>query len=196
MSQTLLRVLFLRAFVVLGAASAPIALAVATTPTPAPTAPASPTSGQRQSVIELAPASGSKVTGQITAVPMADGVHLTGTLRGFEAKSVHGFHVHEKGDCSSVDASSAGDHFNPSSAAHGKMGPGVHHAGDINNLVADDHGVAQVDVHLPGVSLGTGGATDIANRALVAHAVADDYTTQPAGNSGTRVACGVIPVPR
>jgi len=107
-----------------------------------------------------------------------------------------GFHIHERGDCSAVDASSAGNHFNPSGAAHGRAGTGKHHLGDMDNLRADAQGRANVDIHLKGVTLGGGAATDIAGRALVVHANADDYRSQPAGNAGVRIACGVIRVVR
>ena len=127
---------------------------------------------------------------------MGDGVHLRGTVGGLAPNSQHGIHVHEKGDCSAVDASSAGGHFNPGASTHGRAGSGPHHAGDMDNLVADHEGVAQINIHLHGVTLGGGAANDIAGRALVVHATADDYTSQPAGNSGARVACGVITITR
>lgn len=140
----------------------------------------------------LASASGSLVSGRVALVPMADGVHLTGTLGGFLPNSTHAIHVHEKGDCSAVDASSAGGHFNPTASAHGRASAPVHHAGDMDNLVAGADGTAQLDIHLRGVTLGGNAANDIAGRSIVVHAAADDYTSQPAGNSGARVACGVI----
>ena len=142
----------------------------------------------------LASASGSLVSGKVTVTPMAGGVHLTGTVGGLPANSTHGFHIHEKGDCSAADASSAGPHFNPSAAPHGKAESGAHHAGDMDNVVANAEGVVNLDVHVSGVTLGGGAANDIAGRALVVHAAPDDYTSQPAGNAGARVACGVITV--
>ena len=75
-------------------------------------------------------------------------------------------------------------------------GTGKHHLGDMDNLRADAQGRANVDIHLKGVTLGGGAATDIAGRALVVHANADDYRSQPAGNAGVRIACGVIRVVR
>jgi Cu-Zn family superoxide dismutase len=102
--------------------------------------------------------------------------------------------VHEKGDCSAVDATSAGPHFNPFNTPHGKTDAGAHHAGDMNNITTDAEGVAKIDVHLTGVTLGGGAVNDIANRALIVHAAPDDYASQPAGNAGARVACGVIKV--
>lgn len=174
------------------------ACAGAPTQSPAPAASATPAahnaSTARQAVANLASASGSLVSGRLTLVPMGDGVHVTGEIGGLQANSQHGFHIHEKGDCSAADASSAGGHYNPAAKAHGRAGHGAHHAGDGDNLVADARGVARVDAHFSGVSLGGGSANDIAGRALIVHANADDYSSQPAGNAGARVACGLIRV--
>jgi Cu-Zn family superoxide dismutase len=127
---------------------------------------------------------------------MGDGLHLRGEVGGLMPGSRHGFHIHEKGDCSAADASSAGGHFNPTGQPHGRAGQGAHHAGDADNLVADAKCVARVDAHLGGLSLGNGAANDVAGRAVIVHAAADDYSSQPAGNAGARVACGVIQVVR
>ena len=164
----------------------------------APRAPAPPPaqSTAQAAAVNLASASGSLISGKATLQPMGDGVHLRGTVGGFAPHSQHGIHVHEKGDCSAADASSAGAHFNPAASAHGRAGHGVHHAGDMDNLVADGDGVAQINLHLHGVTLGGGAANDIAGRALVVHAAPDDYASQPAGNAGARVACGVITITR
>lgn len=181
--------------VLLAAATAVFLTACGTTPPPQPVKVEVPTaSTARQAVANLASASGSLVSGKATLVPMSGGVHLTGTVGGLPPNSTHGFHVHEKGDCSAVDASSAGPHFNPFAAAHGKAESGAHHAGDMDNVVANNEGVATLDIHVNGVTLGGGAVNDIAGRALVVHAAPDDYTSQPAGNAGSRVACGVIRV--
>ena len=169
--------------------------ACASTPPPPPQAAPAVSTAQAGSV-NLASSSGSLVSGKVTLRPMGDGVHLTGTVGGFAANSHHGIHVHEKGDCSAVDASSAGGHFNPTATVHGKAGSGAHHAGDMDNLAADGEGVARVDIHLRSVTLGGGAANDIAGRALIVHLAPDDYRSQPAGNSGARVACGIITVVR
>ncbi|MEV5120982.1 superoxide dismutase family protein [Stenotrophomonas indicatrix] len=144
----------------------------------------------------LAPASASIVSGRLVLKTESGGVHLTGLVGGLQPMQQAGFHIHERGDCSAVDASSAGNHFNPAGVAHGRAGSGKHHLGDIDNLQADAQGRANIDVHLKGVTLGGGAATDIAGRSLVVHARADDYRSQPAGNAGVRIACGVIRVTR
>jgi Cu-Zn family superoxide dismutase len=103
----------------------------------------------------------------------------------------HGFHVHEAGDCSAPDASSAKGHFNPAGKQHGHHGGGERHAGDMPNLVADAAGNATVNGEVTLLSLGND-ANGIINRSVVIHADPDDYKSQPAGNSGKRVACGTI----
>ena len=143
----------------------------------------------------LAPASGSLVSGTLAFVPMGDGVHVTGDIGGLAPNSTHGFHIHETGDCSAADASSAGGHFNPSGEAHGRASAPHHHLGDNDNLVADANGVAHVTAHFAGVVLGGGGADDIVGKAVIVHANPDDYASQPSGNSGARIACGVISAP-
>lgn len=177
-----------------GCASAPPAAPpVPPTPPPQATPPqATPHTPVAQATANVAPASGSLVSGRLTLVPMGNGVHIRGDLGGLAPGSAHGFHVHANGDCSAADASSAGGHFNPAATPHGRAEGGPHHAGDIDNLVADGSGVAHVDAHVAGVSLGGDPRTDILGRALVVHAAPDDYRSQPSGNSGARIACGVI----
>lgn len=182
----------------LAAAIAALALpacGVAPPPRPEAAVPVPQSTAQHASVV-LAPASGSLVSGKLTATPAADGVRLTGEIGGLPRGGTHALHIHERGDCSAADASSAGGHFNPGQQPHGRAGRGPHHAGDLDNLVADAHGVARVDARARGVTLGGGGANDIAGRAVVIHAAPDDYVSQPAGNAGARVACGIIRVLR
>ncbi len=167
--------------------------ACASAPKPAPAPPPS-LSTAKEGRANLAPASGSLVSGRVTLRPMTDGVHLTGTVGGFLPNSVHAIHVHEKGDCTAADASSAGGHFNPMGQPHGRANTPAHHAGDMDNIAANAQGQVNLDIHLAGVTLGGGAANDIADRALVVHAAADDYTSQPAGNAGARVACAVIKI--
>ncbi len=180
--------------------AATIALALSScssAPTRSTRAPAVSTVSTAQSaLVILAPASATLVSGKLTAVPMTGGVHLRGEIGGLSRNSSHAIHIHERGDCSAADASSAGAHFNPGASAHGKVGAGAHHAGDMDNIVANSEGVARIDVHASGVTLGGNAANDIAGRAVVVHAAPDDYRSQPAGNAGARVACGIIKVTR
>ena len=181
--------------IVLLAATTAVFLAACGSAPKKPAGPDVPTlSTASQATANLASASGSLVSGKVMLMPMAGGVHLTGTVGGLPPNSTHGFHVHEKGDCSAVDASSAGPHFNPFASVHGRASAGNHHSGDMDNVASNAEGVVQLNIHLAGVTLGGGAVNDIAGRALVVHAAADDYTSQPAGNAGARVACGTITV--
>ena len=177
-------------------AACAVLVACASAPPAATTKAAQPASTAQEAVTNLAPASGSLVSGKLVLRPMGDGVHISGEVGGLKPGDVRGFHIHEKGDCSAADASSAGGHFNPGGQAHGRAGQGAHHAGDTDNIVADAKGVAKIDAHVTGVTLGGGAANDIAGRAIIVHANADDYSSQPTGNAGARVACGVIAVVR
>jgi len=161
--------------------------------TPPPPAPAAVE--DHTAVVHLASASGSLVSGTLQVMTMGpNAVHIAGDVGGLAPNSAHGFHVHETGDCSAADASSAGGHFNPTGSPHGRMDQGAHHAGDIDNIVADASGVAHVNMHVPGLTLGGGAASDIAGRAIIVHADPDDYASQPSGDAGKRVACGIITV--
>ena len=140
----------------------------------------------------MAAKSGSQVAGTLEMMTMGNGVHVMGTLTGLAPNQSFGFHVHEKGDCSAADATSAGGHFNPTAQPHGSAESAAHHAGDMDNIKSDENGSERVSFHIENVGLGNGSATDINGRALVVHAKPDDYTTQPSGNSGDRIACGVI----
>ncbi|NZA26122.1 superoxide dismutase family protein [Luteimonas sp. SJ-92] len=140
----------------------------------------------------LEPTEGNDVAGELSFNAEGGLVRVSGEVRGLSADSVHGFHVHENGDCSAPDATSAGGHFNPGDDPHGRAGRGEHHAGDSDNIRANADGVATVDATLHGATLGDGGAADIAGKAVIVHADADDYSTQPTGDAGARLACGVI----
>ena len=153
--------------------------------------PAAPAEQARHSA-SLAPTQGNKASGALEFASQGDSVAVTGTINGLEPGSTHGFHVHEKGDCSAPDASSAGGHFNPTSQPHGNPDAPPHHGGDLQNISADAQGVAQVNLQLSGVTLGSGAPDDIVGKAVVVHEKADDYKSQPAGNSGARISCGVI----
>ncbi len=140
----------------------------------------------------LSAASGSLASGQLKLMPMGGGVHITGTIGGLKPNGTHAFHIHEKGDCSAADASSAGGHFNPAGQPHGRASNPQHHAGDSDNLVANAEGTATVNAHFNGVVLGGSAANNVVGKAIVVHADPDDYTSQPSGNAGSRIACGVI----
>jgi len=145
-------------------------------------------SSAQQASAVLAPTQGNTVKGNALFKQEADGsVKVTAEISGL-TPGAHGFHIHEKGDCSAPDATSAGGHFNPHQTAHGKAGEG--HAGDLPSLEADAEGNAKLDVTLNSITLT--GDHSIIGRGLIIHAAPDDYTTQPTGNAGARAACAVI----
>lgn len=148
--------------------------------------------GAANATATLSATEGNAVGGSLRFNAADSGVRITGQITGLPAGSEHGFHVHETGDCSAPDASSAGGHFNPASAPHGRVGEPPHHAGDTDNLTADADGVAEVERQLQGATLGDGAASDIVGKAVIVHANPDDYSSQPSGDAGDRLACGVI----
>jgi len=151
--------------------------------------PAAPAAGPTAAHAVLQPAAPGVGAGEVTFEAMGDGVMVHVVVAGLAPGSKHGFHVHDKGVCTAPDFTSAGGHFNPSNHPHG--GPEAErHAGDMPNLVADDKGSVDLRVMLHGTELG--GAMGVIGHAVVLHAGEDDYKTQPTGNSGARLACGVI----
>lgn len=139
----------------------------------------------------LVATSGSSVSGTLKFHEAKDRVvHITGTVTGL-TPGKHGFHVHVNGNCDSPDGMSAGGHFAPSGGRHGAPGSGDHHLGDLGNIVADANGTAEVDVTVSGITIALMGTASIGDRSIVIHAKEDDFS-DPAGNSGARVACGVI----
>jgi len=135
--------------------------------------------------------SGSSVKGLVQFKQTAQGLVVYGEISGLKPNQEHGFHVHDKGDCSSPDGLSAGGHFNPENTAHGHHTAAAHHAGDMPNLKADAQGVARFNVMLHDLTI-PAGKTSIVGRAVIVHANPDDYASQPVGNAGGRVACGLI----
>lgn len=141
----------------------------------------------------LGPASGSEVTGTVTFSMTDDGkVEVTYEVSGL-TPGEHGFHIHENGDCSAPDATSAGGHYAPAGDPHGAPGSAQHHAGDFGNITADDAGVAKGSWTVDFIALQPDAeAPNIVGKAVVVHADSDDLKSQPSGNAGARVACGVI----
>jgi Cu-Zn family superoxide dismutase len=139
----------------------------------------------------LKPTAGNSVAGTVTFEQRGTRTVVVAEVTGLTPNAEHGFHVHERGDCSAPDAMSAGGHFNPKGAPHGNAMQGAHHAGDIPNLKADANGVARLRWEDDELTV-TEGPLSVVGRAVVVHRDPDDYKTQPAGNSGPRLACGTI----
>lgn len=137
----------------------------------------------------LAATKGNKTVGEVTFEQVGSKVRVTAQLINLKPNQEHGFHIHEKGDCSSGDGMSAGGHFNPYGKPHGKGAE--RHAGDLPNLKADAKGRAKLSVDMDTITLASGPAS-IIGRGVIVHADPDDYASQPVGNAGARLACGVI----
>jgi len=163
------------------------------TPSQAPPTPVARVVSARpvqQAEAVLASASGSLVSGRVVLMPALQGIRLTGTVGGLRPGAVSGFDLHERGDCSAVDASSAGAHFSPSGGPHS----GAHPLRDMENLRADAEGVVHLDMIVSGISLGDGARTDVVGKSLIVQTDVDDDRRQPGSNAGARLACGVIRV--
>jgi superoxide dismutase, Cu-Zn family len=144
-----------------------------------------------KAVASLSPTKGNDVSGTVTFTKVDGGVKIVADVTGLTPGS-HGFHIHEFGDCSAPDGASAGGHFNPNHTQHGAPDAEMRHAGDFGNLDADASGNAHYERVDKIISLD--GAESIIGHAVIVHAKVDDMKTQPSGNAGARVACGVIGV--
>jgi Cu-Zn family superoxide dismutase len=139
----------------------------------------------------LVPTTGNSATGTVRFLQAGGKVLVTGEVRGLKPGAEHGFHVHEKGDCSSGDGMSTGGHFNPTGQPHAAHSDAMHHAGDLPSLKADMNGRAEFSFESTSITVGSG-VTDIVGKGLIVHADPDDFRTQPTGNAGARLACAPI----
>jgi len=137
----------------------------------------------------LYPTQGNNVSGTITFTQTEKGVRVVADLQGL-SKGKHGFHIHEFGDCSSADGMSAGGHYNPEGKSHGAPMEMSRHMGDMGNMEADESGKAHLEYTDATILLN--GSNSILGRSVIVHKNEDDLKSQPSGNAGPRVACGVI----
>jgi Cu-Zn family superoxide dismutase len=144
-----------------------------------------------KAVAVLRSASGSNVRGVVTFTKVEGGVRVVADIEGL-TPGEHGFHVHEFGDCSAASAASAGGHFNPHNTLHGCPETAQHHGGDLGNIAADASGIAHYDRVDKLITLN--GTDSIIGRSVIVHEKADDLNSQPTGNAGARVGCGLIGV--
>jgi len=140
---------------------------------------------------QLQPTKGSKTFGEGTFEQAGGKVRVVIYVQGLKPGQEHGLHIHEIGDCSSGDGMSTKGHFNPFGKPHAHQGTPERHAGDLPSLKAGKDGLAKIDVMLDIITVGPGPAS-VVGRGLIVHADPDDYKTQPTGNAGARIACGVI----
>jgi len=171
-----------------GALLGSVVIAMALVGCQAGPAPVGPTTA----VAQLEPTQGFAVRGTVRFTQVADGVHIEAEVKGL-VPGLHGFHVHEKGDCSAPDASSAGAHYNPHAATHGSPLADAHarHAGDLGNL-ASDPGTGDAVYDRIDSILRLDGDESIVGRAVIVHAGEDDLRADGTSTGGARIACGVI----
>jgi Cu-Zn family superoxide dismutase len=142
-----------------------------------------------KAIAVLHPTKNSKVEGTVTFTKSGNEMKVVADITGLEPGK-HGFHIHEFGDCSSPDGNSAGGHFNPTKAPHAGHDATPRHVGDLGNIEADSSGKAHLE--LTDKLMSMSGETSIIGHGLIVHEKADDLKTQPTGNAGGRLACGVI----
>jgi Cu-Zn family superoxide dismutase len=146
---------------------------------------------QAAAVAELRPTQGQAASGTVHFQQIGASVRVSARVAGLRPGRKHGFHIHEAGDCSAADGSSAKGHFNPYGKPHAHYSAPERHAGDLPALQADASGRAAFDEDLDIITVASG-PPSIVGRSVIVHAEPDDFRTQPHGNSGARIACGVI----
>jgi Cu-Zn family superoxide dismutase len=179
----------MKTLTLIAAAVAVLPIAAAASAQTAKPADAMHDMGPARAVAVLRSAATGKVEGTISFETSGSTVGVKARITGL-APGTHGFHVHEFGDCSAADFTSAGGHFNPMTQPHGAPTASARHVGDLGNIEANADGVATLD--LTDSQLALSGMHGILGRAVIVHAKADDLKTQPTGDAGGRLACGVI----
>ena len=138
--------------------------------------------------------SGSNVIGKVMFKQYGNKVTIITDVEGLSPNQAHGFHIHETGDCSAADGTSAGGHFAPNEHKHGAPSDEKHHAGDLGNLEANNSGIAKKEFASDEITLNKKAKNSIIGKAVIIHAKSDDLKSQPSGSAGKRIACGVIEV--
>lgn len=146
-------------------------------------------SGVQKAIAIIQPTKNNEVSGTVTFTKEPGGIKVVANLKGLKPGK-HGFHIHQWGNCSASDGTSAGGHFNPGNKSHGAPTDSVRHVGDLGNIVADDNGVGYYE-RVDSVISFTG-MHSIIGRGIIIHEEEDDLQSQPTGNAGARVGCGVI----
>jgi superoxide dismutase, Cu-Zn family len=180
---------------------APLALAAACSRQPEPpaqpaaqepaAAPAPMAEQGATATATLAGREGSGISGVVTFTEGAGGVTIVADVAGVPNPGPHGFHIHETGDCSAADFTSAGGHFNPGGNQHGAPDAADRHAGDLGNIEVGDDGSGHLELTSDRITVSPG-ANSVVGRAVILHEKADDLVSQPTGAAGGRIACGVI----
>lgn len=139
----------------------------------------------------ISPSNDSGISGEAVFTQNDDQITLIIMIKDASA-GLHAVHIHEYGDCSSPDGTSAGGHWNPTNSAHGKWGEGEFHLGDIGNIMVGDDGTGSISLTTDLWEINTGSDVDVVGKSIIVHAGADDFTSQPSGAAGARIGCGII----
>jgi Cu-Zn family superoxide dismutase len=145
-----------------------------------------------QAVAVIHATEGNEIEGYVTFTQADDGVRVQAMVSGLDTEALHGFHIHQYGDCRASDGTSAGGHYNPEDNPHASPTDDVRHVGDLGNLPTNEEGVAEIDFTDSYISLN--GPNSILGRGVIVHAGEDDFESQPTGAAGARLGCGVIGV--
>ena len=189
--QTLGLASILASFAIVYAAAAPQEKKAPPPPPPKPAPPSAPAAKPVEATATIEPRSASTLTGTARFVFESGSVTLTLNVE-HAPPGEHAVHLHETGDCSAPDASSAGAHWNPGHANHGRWGEPPFHLGDIGNLHVGEDGTGSLILTTDKWTIGTGGTGDILGHAVIVHEKPDDFKTQPTGAAGSRLGCGVV----
>jgi len=162
-----------------------------TSQTPPPAAAPEPAPAPATAIAVLQPREGLTLAGTVTFTETAGGVAIVGDVTGVEGDGLHGFHIHQNGDCSAPDFTSAGGHFNPAGVDHGGPEATPHHAGDLGNITIGEDGSGHLEWTSADLTVGAG-PDSVVGRGVILHEGEDDLTTQPTGAAGARLACGVV----
>lgn len=148
---------------------------------------------QKTITVKMEPKSDSNLSGTVVFTQSGDNVTMKATINGL-SEGKHAIHIHETGDCSAADGTSAGGHWNPTNQPHGKWGDAKgYHKGDIGNFKVDANGKGAMDFSTDEWCIGCNDPQkDITGKAVIIHAGVDDFTSQPAGAAGKRIGCGII----
>ena len=150
-----------------------------------------PPTPSKQAIAVIGPTSGNDLTGTAIFTQNDDTITLIIEIQNV-SPGLHAVHIHEKGDCSAPDGTSAGGHWNPTNVAHGKWGEGEFHLGDIGNIAVSEEGTGTIELTTNLWEMGTGSDFDIVGTGIIVHAGADDFISQPSGAAGARIGCGAI----
>ena len=150
-----------------------------------------PIAPEKQANAMIGSLNDSGVTGMAIFTQTGDQITLTIEIQG-ASPGLHAVHIHANGDCSAPDGTSAGGHWNPTGVAHGKWGEGEFHLGDIGNITVGDDGTGSITLTTDLWEIGTGSDVDVVGKGIIVHAGADDFISQPSGDAGARIGCGVI----